>query len=91
MPWLLAIVAYLLGSVSFAVLSSRWLGTGDPRLGGSGNPGATNVLRLGGRRAAAMTLPGDLLKGLLAVLLARYFELPPVQQAWVEEPERPQG
>lgn len=83
MPWLLAIVAYLLGSVSFAVLLSRRLGTADPRLVGSGNPGATNMLRLGGRRAAALTLLGDLLKGLLPVLLARFLELPPLQQAWI--------
>lgn len=83
MPWLLAILAYLLGSLSFAVLLGRWFGTGDPRLAGSGNPGATNMLRLAGRRAAALTLLGDLLKGLLAVLLARLAELPPAQQAWI--------
>lgn len=83
MPWLLALFAYLLGSLSFAVLLGRWLGSGDPRLGGSGNPGATNMLRLAGRRAAALTLLGDLLKGLLPVLLARHFELPLQQQAWI--------
>ncbi|MCC6075027.1 glycerol-3-phosphate 1-O-acyltransferase PlsY [Pseudomonas sp. GCM10022188] len=83
MPWLLAILAYLLGSLSFAVLLGRCFGTGDPRLAGSGNPGATNMLRLAGRRAAALTLLGDLLKGLLPVLLARHLELPPQQQAWV--------
>lgn len=83
MPWLLAIVAYLLGSLSFAVLLGRWLGTGDPRLAGSGNPGATNMLRLAGRKAALLTLSGDLLKGLLPVLLARHFELPPAQQGWI--------
>lgn len=83
MPWLLAILAYLLGSLSFAVLLGRCFGTGDPRLAGSGNPGATNMLRLAGRRAAALTLLGDLLKGLLPVLLARHLELPQQQQAWV--------
>ena len=83
MPWLLAIVAYLLGSLSFAVLLARCLGTGDPRLAGSGNPGATNMLRLAGRKAAALTLLGDLLKGLLPVLLARILDLPAQQQAWV--------
>lgn len=83
MPWLLAVVAYLLGSLSFAVLLGRWLGTGDPRLGGSGNPGATNMLRLAGRKAAALTLLGDLFKGLLPVLLARHLDLPPAQQAWI--------
>lgn len=83
MPWLLALLAYLLGSLSFAVLLGRWLGSGDPRLGGSGNPGATNMLRLAGQRAAALTLLGDLGKGLLPVLLARQAELPPLQQAWI--------
>ncbi len=63
--------AYLLGSVSFAVLVGRAAGLGDPRRAGSGNPGATNVLRLGGKKAAALTLLGDLLKGTLAVIAAR--------------------
>lgn len=63
--------SYLLGSVSFAVLVGRVAGLGDPRHAGSGNPGATNVLRLGGGKAAAVTLLGDLLKGTLAVLAAR--------------------
>ncbi|MCL7463031.1 glycerol-3-phosphate 1-O-acyltransferase PlsY [Pseudomonas sp. NW5] len=83
MSWLLALLAYLLGSLSFAVLLGRWLGSGDPRLGGSGNPGATNMLRLAGRRAAALTLLGDLSKGLLPVLLARQLGLPGEQQAWI--------
>lgn len=83
MPWLLALIAYLLGSLSFAVLLSRWRGRDDPRLGGSGNPGATNVLRLAGRRLAALTLLLDLCKGLLPVLLARALEQPPMVQAWV--------
>ncbi len=63
--------AYLLGSLSTAVITSRLLRMPDPRTRGSGNPGATNVLRLGGRKAAAITLLGDLLKGLLAVLAGR--------------------
>ena len=63
---------YLLGSVAFAVVVSRWLGLRDPRLYGSGNPGATNVLRSGSKAAAALTLAGDALKGALAVLLARH-------------------
>lgn len=83
MSWLLALLAYLLGSLSFAVLLSRRFGARDPRQAGSGNPGATNMLRLAGRRAAALTLVGDLFKGLLAVLLARLAELPVPQQAWV--------
>lgn len=74
---------YLLGSISTAVLVSRALGAEDPRAGGSGNPGATNVLRLSGRTAAALTLAGDVLKGLVAVLAARIAELPPGEVALV--------
>lgn len=65
------LVAYLLGSISSAVLVGRLLGTADPRTQGSGNPGATNMLRIGGKKAGAMTLVGDMLKGLIAVLIAR--------------------
>jgi glycerol-3-phosphate acyltransferase PlsY len=68
----LIIVAYLLGSISSAVVVSRVMHLPDPRMQGSGNPGATNVMRLGGRKAAAITLLGDLLKGLLPVLVARW-------------------
>ena len=63
--------AYLLGSVSSAIIVCRLLGLPDPRGQGSGNPGATNVLRIGGKKAAAITLIGDMLKGLLPVLLAK--------------------
>lgn len=63
--------AYLLGSISTAILIARVLGLSDPRSQGSGNPGATNMLRVGGKGAAAATLLGDMLKGVLAVLLAR--------------------
>ncbi|MEI8302236.1 MAG: glycerol-3-phosphate 1-O-acyltransferase PlsY [Burkholderiales bacterium] len=61
--------AYLIGSVSFAVVVSRLMGLADPRTYGSGNPGATNVLRTGNKRAALLTLLGDALKGAVAVLL----------------------
>lgn len=64
---LLLIGAYLLGSIPFAVVSSRLFGLQDPRSYGSGNPGATNVLRSGNKAAAALTLAGDCLKGWLAV------------------------
>lgn len=64
-------VAYLLGSLSFAVIVSRAMGLPDPRSFGSGNPGATNVLRTGRKWAAVLTLLGDALKGWLAVVLAR--------------------
>lgn len=69
---LLVAVAYLVGSVASAIIVCRLMRLPDPRRGGSGNPGATNVLRLGGRWAAALTLAGDVLKGLAPVLLALY-------------------
>jgi glycerol-3-phosphate acyltransferase PlsY len=69
----IAAAAYLLGSVSFAVLVSRLMGLPDPRSYGSKNPGATNVLRSGSRVAAALTLVGDTGKGALAVLLASLY------------------
>ncbi len=68
---LVALLAYLLGSVPFGILITRVLGLGDLRQIGSGNIGATNVLRTGNRRAAAATLLLDAAKGAVAVLLAR--------------------
>lgn len=65
------LAAYLIGSLSAAIIVCRLMGLPDPRTVGSQNPGATNVLRMGGKRAAAVTLVGDLLKGLLPVLVAR--------------------
>ena len=71
MPTALALIAaYLLGSVPFAMISSRVFGLADPRTYGSGNPGATNVLRSGNKKAALMTLIGDALKGAVAVIVA---------------------
>ena len=64
---LIALAAYLLGSISFGIVVSRILRLPDPRSYGSGNPGATNVLRSGSRIAAALTLAGDAGKGWLAV------------------------
>lgn len=64
---LLLLAAYLLGSIPFAILSSRLFGLADPRSFGSGNPGATNVLRTGSKGAAALTLVGDCAKGWFAV------------------------
>jgi glycerol-3-phosphate acyltransferase PlsY len=61
------LISYLLGSVSFAILVSRLRGLSDPRSYGSGNPGATNILRTGDKRAAALTLLGDAAKGWLAI------------------------
>lgn len=65
----LVVLAYLMGSLSTAILTCKLMGLPDPRAKGSGNPGATNVLRYGGKKAAAITLLGDMLKGLLPVLL----------------------
>ena len=70
--FMLIVLGYLLGSVSCAIITCRIMRLPDPREQGSGNPGATNVLRTGGKTAAALTLLGDLLKGLIPVLLARY-------------------
>lgn len=67
----LTVFAYLLGSISTGIITSKVMGLPDPRNQGSGNPGATNVLRLGGKKAAAITLLGDMLKGLIPVLVAR--------------------
>jgi glycerol-3-phosphate acyltransferase PlsY len=71
MTWLLIPFAYLIGSISFAVVVSKCMRLPDPYSYGSGNPGATNVLRTGNKRAAVFTLLGDALKGWLAVVIAR--------------------
>ncbi len=75
-PTLAAIAAYLIGSLSFAVLVSRAMGLHDPRSYGSGNPGATNVLRSGNKAAAVLTLALDALKGYLPVVLVRELGAP---------------
>lgn len=71
---LMTVAAYLLGSISFAVVSSKLFGLADPRTYGSKNPGATNVLRSGNKAAAIVTLIGDGFKGWLAVWLAIQFQ-----------------
>jgi glycerol-3-phosphate acyltransferase PlsY len=73
--WIVAAVvaAYLIGSLSFAVIVSKAMGLGDPRSYGSGNPGATNVLRSGNKKAAILTLVLDAVKGLIPVLLVQLF------------------
>ena len=68
-PVLATVLAYLIGSLSFAVIVSRAMGLNDPRSYGSGNPGATNVLRSGNKAAAGLTLAFDVLKGYVPVLL----------------------
>ena len=69
-----ALLAYLLGSIPFAVIFSRMFGLADPRSYGSGNPGATNVLRSGNKKAATLTLVFDALKGTCAVLAGQHFQ-----------------
>ncbi len=75
---ILILLAYLLGSVSTAIIVCKLMGLPDPRSEGSGNPGATNVLRVGGKKPAAITLFGDTLKGLLPVLIAKAFTQDPL-------------
>ena len=77
------IVAYLLGSLSSAVIVCKLMGLPDPRTQGSGNPGTTNVLRMGGKKAAVITLVGDVLKGVIPVLLAKWVGILPVGLALV--------
>jgi glycerol-3-phosphate acyltransferase PlsY len=74
---LIVIGAYLLGSVSSAIIVCRLMGLPDPRTQGSNNPGATNVLRIGGKKAAAITLIGDSLKGLIPMLIAHLLDSTP--------------
>ena len=73
LPFLAALAAYLVGSLSFAILVSRAMGLSDPRTYGSGNPGATNVLRSGSKAAALLTLALDALKGYIPVALVVRF------------------
>src|SRR3569833_2803763 len=72
---LLTVAAYLVGSLSAAIIVCKLLGLPDPRTQGSRNPGATNVLRFGGKKAAAIVLVGDSVKGLLPVLVAQWLRV----------------
>lgn len=69
------IIAYLFGSISTAIIVCKIMGLPDPRNQGSGNPGATNVLRFGGKKAAIITLVGDMIKGVIPVLAAKWYGL----------------
>lgn len=73
--YLIILLAYLLGSISTAIIVCRIAGYPDPRTEGSSNPGATNVLRIGGKKAAAVVLLLDMFKGVLAVSVAHWFEV----------------
>jgi acyl phosphate:glycerol-3-phosphate acyltransferase len=70
---IVAVVSYLIGSISFAVVVSHAMGLADPRSYGSGNPGATNVLRTGNKKAAILTLIGDAFKGWLPVWVVTHY------------------
>ena len=74
-PYLVIVFAYLVGSFSSAIVTTKLMGLSDPRSSGSGNPGATNVLRTGGKLAAIITLLGDVAKGVIPVLLAQHLGL----------------
>ncbi|MES9961425.1 MAG: glycerol-3-phosphate 1-O-acyltransferase PlsY [Sedimenticola sp.] len=80
---LLILGAYLLGSISSAIIVCKLMGLPDPRTEGSNNPGATNVLRIGGKKAAAITLLGDSLKGFIPVLIANLMGVDPMVLAGV--------
>lgn len=75
-PVAILILAYLIGSLSSAIILCRLAGLPDPRTQGSGNPGATNVLRIGGKKLAATVLVIDVLKGVIPVLIAHMIGLP---------------
>lgn len=72
----LIVIGYLTGSISAAIIVGRWLDLPDPRVAGSKNPGATNLLRIGGKKAGVLALLGDMLKGILPVLLAKWLDQP---------------
>jgi len=78
LEYIFPLLGYLSGSLASAIIVCRLMRLPDPRRGGSGNPGATNVLRLGGKKAAVLTLLGDVFKGVLPVLAAHGLSLPPL-------------
>ncbi len=79
----LILLAYLMGSLSTAIITCKVMGLPDPRTQGSKNPGATNVLRFGGKKAAGLTLFGDFLKGLLPILLGLALKVEPLVLALI--------
>ncbi|MEK6749665.1 MAG: glycerol-3-phosphate 1-O-acyltransferase PlsY [Pseudomonadota bacterium] len=77
----LVIIGYLAGSINSAIIIARLVGLPDPRSQGSGNPGATNMLRVGGKKYAALTLVGDIIKGVIPVALAHAMQASPLALA----------
>jgi glycerol-3-phosphate acyltransferase PlsY len=77
------LLSYLIGSISTAIIVCKMLNIADPRTQGSNNPGATNVLRIGGKKAATITLIGDGLKGAIPVLIAHYLAFNMLAVTWV--------
>jgi glycerol-3-phosphate acyltransferase PlsY len=77
------LLSYLIGSISTAIIVCKMLNLADPRTQGSNNPGATNVLRIGGKKAAAITLIGDGLKGAIPVLIAHYLAFNMLAVTWL--------
>ena len=75
LPLILVILAYLIGSASAAIITCKIMGKRDPRTQGSQNPGATNVMRYAGKKAAFFTLVGDLLKGFIPIVIGHYLDL----------------
>ena len=75
LDYIFIFASYLIGSLSSAIIVCKIMGLPDPRGEGSGNPGATNVLRFGGKKAAAITLAGDVVKGLIPVLVVKNFDV----------------
>ncbi len=80
---ILLLISYLIGSISTAIIVCKMLNLPDPRTQGSNNPGATNVLRIGGKKAATITLIGDGLKGAIPVLIAHYLAFNMFDITWV--------
>ncbi len=83
LSYVMIFAAYLAGSLSAAIITCRLMGLDDPRTQGSGNPGATNVLRVGGKKAAIFTLLGDAIKGVIPVVAAQLMAAPPLMLALV--------
>ncbi len=83
MAFLIIILAYLFGSINCAILICKMMSLPSPRSVGSGNPGATNVLRLGNKKAAGLTLAGDVLKGVIPVLIGHALHLPVNVLCWI--------